>query len=102
MTTIADVFSSSPLITLLGPGGVGKTRTAQEVAARLRPFFPDGIWLVELAPTGRDKDLIPELARALNLTEDTGQPLPEVVMNRLRSQQLLLILDNCEHLLDAC
>lgn len=89
------------LLTLVGPGGIGKTRLAQQVAADLREQYPDGVWLVELAPLC-DPALVPQaIASALGLREEQGRPLLEVLAGTLQPRRLLLVLDNCEHLVDA-
>jgi predicted ATPase/DNA-binding SARP family transcriptional activator len=90
------------LLTLTGVGGGGKTRLALEVAADLLPRYPDGVWLVELA-TLLDPALVPQaLASALDVREGPGHALAETLVHYLRGKQLLLVLDNCEHLVDAC
>jgi predicted ATPase len=89
------------LVTLLGPGGIGKTRLSLQVAAELLDAFPDGVWLVELAPLA-DPALVPRaVATALGLGEEPGRPLLARLIEYLRTRECLLILDNCEHLVDA-
>jgi non-specific serine/threonine protein kinase len=99
------LLRGSPLLTLTGPGGVGKTRLALEVAraaARAAGAYPDGVWRVELAPLA-DPALVPvAVAGAVGVRERPGEPLPETLARALRAKRLLLVLDNCEHLLDAC
>jgi predicted ATPase/DNA-binding NarL/FixJ family response regulator len=91
-----------PLVTLVGSPGVGKTRLALRVATEVDGRFPDGAWLVELAPLA-DPMLVPRaVASALGLHEATGRPPLEVLFDALRDSHLLLILDNCEHLVAAC
>ena len=93
-----------PLLTLSGPGGIGKTRLALEAAAAgpVRDAFPDGIWLVEFAPLA-DPALVPSaVAAALGLRASAGRSLPDALADALRPGRVLLVLDNCEHLLDAC
>ena len=90
------------LLTLTGPGGTGKTRLALEVVTRTVEHFEDGVWWLELAPIS-DPDLVPQaVASVLNLSESTGHSLTEVIIEDLRELEILLVLDNCEHLLDAC
>jgi non-specific serine/threonine protein kinase len=90
------------LLTLTGTGGSGKTRLALEVAAARRDQFADGVWFVELAGIG-DPDLVPRaVAAALRLREAPGRPVIESVRRFLRERSLLLVLDNCEHLVEPC
>jgi predicted ATPase/DNA-binding NarL/FixJ family response regulator len=92
------------LLTLTGPGGTGKTRLALQ-AARAPDRggrFADGAWFVDLAPLA-DAALVPQaIATALGVREEAGRPLLETVQEALRPRRLLLVLDNCEHLVDAC
>lgn len=89
------------LLTLTGPGGVGKTRLGLQVATELADAFPDGVYFVDLAPI-RDSSLVSSaLAQALGVRERGGQPLPERLKDYLRDQRVLLLLDNLEQLLDA-
>ncbi|HLL49890.1 MAG TPA: adenylate/guanylate cyclase domain-containing protein, partial [Thermomicrobiales bacterium] len=89
------------LVTLTGPGGVGKTRLALQVAADVLEVFPDGAFFVELGPL-TDPALVPStVASTLGVREDGGRPVIEVLTGYLRDRQLLLLLDNVEHLLPA-
>lgn len=89
------------LLTLTGPGGVGKTRLALHVAARSAGAFADGVVMVELAPVP-EVGLVPSaIAQALGVREIGGHPLVHTVIEYLRARQMLLLLDNCEHVLDA-
>ncbi len=95
------------LLTLSGVGGVGKTRLALEVGASLVERYPDGVWLVELAATAASvaDDATPvaqAVAVALGVQEEKSRPLLATLTEFLRSRQLLLVLDNCEHLMAAC
>ncbi|HLG69507.1 MAG TPA: LuxR C-terminal-related transcriptional regulator, partial [Chloroflexota bacterium] len=90
------------LVTLTGPGGVGKTRLALEVAASAQHTFADGVWLAELASLA-DPEMLPGVvAAALGLRDDGARSPVHVLAEHLRSAELLLVLDNCEHLLQAC
>ncbi|MET7334924.1 LuxR C-terminal-related transcriptional regulator [Nonomuraea sp. NPDC005650] len=90
------------LLTLTGPGGVGKTRLGLRVAAEVRSAFPDGVWLVELAPLQDVTLLARTVAVGLGLCDQSARPSAETLADYLRDKRLLLVLDNCEHLLDAC
>jgi predicted ATPase/DNA-binding CsgD family transcriptional regulator len=90
------------LITLTGSGGVGKTRLSLQVASAVRAEFADGVWLVELAPL-TDPALVPKhVAQALGVSENPDQSVLDSLTLFLSDRQLLLVLDNCEHLLEAC
>ncbi|HEX9776187.1 MAG TPA: adenylate/guanylate cyclase domain-containing protein [Actinomycetota bacterium] len=98
---LATATGDSRLITLTGVGGVGKTRLATQVAAEILPRFVDGAWLVELAPVG-DPDAVPHaVMRVLGAQEIPDRSLADSIVDVLRPRTLLLILDNCEHLLVA-
>jgi predicted ATPase len=89
------------LLTLTGVGGSGKTRLALKVARGLIEAYPDGAWLVELTPLS-EAALVPKaVAEALRVPERSGEPLADTLIEVLRDRHLLLILDNCEHLLEA-
>ncbi len=89
------------LLTLTGTGGSGKTRLALEVARDLLAAYPEGVWLVQLAPLS-EGELVPRaVAEALEVSERPAQPLADTLADVLGSRELLLILDNCEHLLEA-
>lgn len=94
-------LSMTRLLTLTGAGGSGKTRLALEVARALAGMYPGGVWLVELAHLS-DPELAPRaVAAALGVREQPDRPLTQTICNHLGSGQALLVLDNCEHLVDA-
>ena len=98
---LIELATQHRLVTLTGAGGIGKTRLALEVARRLLPDFADGVWLAELAPLS-DVDLVSDaVAAALGLKFAGGSVSPERVAKALGSKRLLLVLDNCEHVIDA-
>jgi predicted ATPase/DNA-binding CsgD family transcriptional regulator len=102
LAEVKRLLPSARVITLTGPGGIGKSRLALRAARRLGRHFPDGVWWVELAELD-DPDLLPyALARAMRVQERLGDAIDEALMAHLRERRLLLVLDNCEHLLDAC
>lgn len=92
---------SSRLLTLVGVGGTGKTRLMLEAAAEAADRYADGVWLVELAPLSDPGLVAQEVGRALGVHEQPSQPAIETVLDFLRSKELLLLLDNCEHLIAA-
>src|SRR5574341_1313373 len=99
---IKRLLLATRLLTLTGPGGTGKTRLAQQVAAQVLDAFPDGVWLVELAPVSNPAIVLHTVATALEVREEPGRPLLTTLLSRLRAKNSLLILDNCEHLIEAC
>jgi len=100
LAEIEERLKESRLLMLAGPGGCGKTRLALEVASRIRNRFPDGAWTVELASVA-EPDLVPHaIAAALGVQDQPGQPLMSLISKFLRSKDALIVLDNCEHLLE--
>jgi predicted ATPase/class 3 adenylate cyclase len=98
---VANALEESRVITITGVGGVGKTRVAVQVAAEALPAFPDGVWLVELGGVG-DPGLVEEaVASAVGVQARPDQPLAVTLLDFLRVRQLLLVIDNCEHLVAA-
>ena len=89
------------LVTLTGSGGTGKTRLSLQVVSELLDQFPDGIWFIELAPLS-DPELIPQtILSTIGLNEQAGKPAIELLKEYLRDRRSLIVLDNCEHLIDA-
>ena len=102
LATLRGLLGKARLVTLTGAGGSGKTRLAVELAAGVLDRFPDGVWLADLAGITR-ADLVPSLVmEALGVRQSGDVPVLEALRFRLRSAGLLLVLDNCEHLLGAC
>jgi hypothetical protein len=94
---IKAIVANARLVTLLGPGGLGKTRTALQVAAELHDGTGDGVWFVDLAPLASAEYVVPEIAAVFGVRESAGTPLRESVLASLAAKRLLLVLDNCEH-----
>jgi predicted ATPase/class 3 adenylate cyclase len=96
---VPKALAEFPVVTLTGVGGVGKTRLAVQVAADLLPEFPDGAWMCELAAVRAPESVVEAVAGVFRVTARPGATLLESLVAYLRDQQLLLLLDNCEHLL---
>ncbi|GII53760.1 LuxR family transcriptional regulator [Planotetraspora thailandica] len=96
------LLSSARVVTLTGVGGVGKTRLALRVAADARRQFPDGIWLVELAPLDNPELLAQAVVESLEICDLTHVPALDLLVDHLADRQALIVLDNCEHLLREC
>jgi non-specific serine/threonine protein kinase len=102
LAEVNRLLSESRLVTLTGAGGGGKTRLAIHVASEITDSFDDGVWWVELAGLA-DETLVPQtIAQTLGVREVPQEPLHETLANFLRTKQLLLALDNCEHVVTAC
>jgi class 3 adenylate cyclase len=99
---LTRVVDTTRVLTLAGPGGCGKTRLALRLAAACVDRFRDGVWVVDLASVVDDSLVAPVVAAALGVGEIPFQPLDQSLVERLREQTALLVLDNCEHLVDAC
>lgn len=102
LAQIKRLLSTTRLLTLTGAGGCGKTRLALQVASDLEDDFADGVWLVDLAPIN-DPPLVPRvMSDVLGIRETLGTPLIDTLVESLGSKTLLIVLDNCEHLIDPC
>jgi predicted ATPase len=101
LALVGDALPERPLVTLTGVGGVGKTRLALQAAAEAASGFPDGAWLCELAPLTNPGAVWEAVAASLGVKPALGRELSETVLEYLAAKRLLLVLDNCEHLLDA-
>ena len=107
LAELRQMLHRTRALTLCGPGGIGKTRLALRFLALAAAEFPDGVWFVELADL-QQSDLqqadlvVSRIAAVIGITEEAGRPLLETLGDALRPRRLMLALDNCEHLLDAC
>ena len=99
---VRQALSSGRLVTLTGPGGIGKTRLAVEAASGARRAFSDGVGLAELGGLRDPALLVPEVARSLGLADKSARWAVASLFDRLAGQRVLLVLDQCEHLADAC
>ncbi|MER6399240.1 regulator [Kitasatospora sp. NPDC001603] len=102
LTELARLLAAARLVTVTGPGGVGKSRLALRAAARAAGAFPDGTWLVEVAPVQDPLLLGHAVLEALRLTDGTPRPPLDVLTEQLAGRRTLIVLDGCEHLVDAC
>jgi predicted ATPase/class 3 adenylate cyclase len=102
LADVKGLLGKTRLLTLVGAGGIGKTRLSLQAAADAMDDFPDGVWFVELAPL-TDAQRVPQaVASVLGVKEEAGRPVIEALLKHLQNRQLLLVLDNCEHLVQAC
>ncbi|MGA8124772.1 MAG: LuxR family transcriptional regulator, partial [Mycobacterium sp.] len=101
LSQLREVLAANRLVTLTGAGGVGKTRLAIQVAAQLTPEISDGVWYVDLAPINDPELVSVTVARALGLPDQPGRCTMDTLTRFVAGRQMLVVLDNCEHLLDA-
>lgn len=101
MTEATKRINDARLLTLIGPGGTGKTRLSIQLGTELLPKFTDGVWFIELAPLADPALILQTVASVLGVRAQAGMPLANIVNDYLRAKNLLLILDNCEHLVEA-
>ncbi len=102
MAELGQLLDAYRLVTLTGAGGAGKTRLSLEVATQHLDQFPDGVWLAELAPVAARGLIPPTLLSIFNLREDPHRSAVELLSDYLRGRSMLLLLDNCEHLIEGC
>jgi predicted ATPase/class 3 adenylate cyclase len=102
VTEVRRLAESSRLVTLTGAGGSGKTRLCLQVAADLLDGSGDGVWLVELAPVSEQGAVASTISQVLGIMSHPGRPALETLLDALSPQQVLIVLDNCEHLIDDC
>ena len=99
---VKTLLASNRLVTLLGMGGIGKSRLSVQLSAEVMESFSDGVWLIELAPLS-DPQLVPQaVASVLGVKEEAGRPVIEALIKFVRDRALLIVLDNCEHVVHAC
>ncbi len=96
------LLGNTRLLTLLGMGGLGKTRLSLQIGADVLEKYPDGVWFIDLAPI-KDPTLVPNVAaQVLGVREESGKPMLQTLCAYIKEHKLLLIIDNCEHLIGAC
>ncbi|MFO1304846.1 MAG: winged helix-turn-helix domain-containing protein [Burkholderiales bacterium] len=101
LVEIKSLLAKNRLLTLVGPGGIGKTRLAIQLGGEVRDAYPDGIWFADFVPLA-DPELVPNaVAQALNLQQGSAKSATEAIARHCKGRRLLLIFDNCEHVLDA-
>jgi non-specific serine/threonine protein kinase len=102
LAELERLLSTARLVTLTGAGGCGKTRLALQVANRVSDSYIDGVWLVELASLRDASLLLPLITQTLRIPRNPEQPIVESLLNHVQSKEMLLVLDNCEHLISDC
>ena len=102
LADIRRLLGASRLVTLTSVGGTGKTRLALRVAEEVLDEYADGVWFVELAPLSDERRVAQTVASVLGVTEEAGRPVIEALVKWVKGKRLLVLLDNCEHLLRAC
>jgi predicted ATPase/class 3 adenylate cyclase len=102
LADVKGLAETSRLVTLTGAGGAGKTRLSLQVAAELLDGSGDGVWLVELAPVADEDEVAPAIGAAVRIAGQPGRPILETLADALAPQNVLIVLDNCEHLIGAC
>jgi len=102
LSELRALVASSRLVTLAGPGGCGKTRLALRLATELLDGSGDGVWLVDLAAVTDEQAVAPAICQALGIAGQPGRPAEDILLDALTPQAMLIVLDNCEHLIGAC
>jgi predicted ATPase len=102
LAEVMGLLETTSLLSIVGAGGMGKTRLSLEIAGKVRDRFPHGVWFVELAPRADPALVVFAVAEALSVREEPGKPLLATVLKFLGTRRLLIVLDNCEHLAEAC
>ena len=101
LVELKSLLAKNRLLSLVGPGGIGKTRLAMQLAAEVQDAYHDGVWFVDLVPVSDAAFVASAVAQALGVPQASGNALVEAIGRHCKGRRLLLILDNCEHVLDA-
>ena len=99
---LRDLLRAMRAVTLCGAGGIGKSRLALRLLDAVAADFPDGAWFVELSDLRQPEHVVPWVASVVGVDEEPGRPLLDTLADSFRHRRVLLVLDNCEHLIDAC
>ena len=99
---IEEILGGTRLLTLLGMGGLGKTRLSLQVGTSVMDVYPDGVWFIDLQTIRDDSLVASETSRVLGVREEPGRPLMQTLCAHLKSRKLMLIVDNCEQVIDTC
>jgi len=99
---VSDLLHENRLVTLTGSGGCGKTRLSQEIATNLLKEYNDGVWFIDLAPITDPNLVAKEIIRVLKIQEEPGKAIIETLTENIKNSSLLILLDNCEHLIQVC
>ncbi len=99
---LRDLLRTMRAVTLCGAGGIGKSRLALRLLDAVAADFPDGAWFVEVSDLRQPEHVVPSVAAVIGVDEEPGRPLLDTLADSLRHRRVLLVLDNCEHLIDAC
>jgi predicted ATPase/class 3 adenylate cyclase len=102
LAEVRGLLAKTRLLTLVGVGGIGKSRLSLQVAADAMDDYPDGVWLVELAHLTDGERVAQAVASVLAVKEEAGRPVIEALQKHVKDRQLLIVMDNCEHVIDAC
>jgi non-specific serine/threonine protein kinase len=102
LNEVAGLLKTTRLLSIVGAGGMGKTRLSLEIAGKVREQFAHGVWFVELASRSDPALVVSAVAEALSVREERGRPLLATLLKFLGTRRLLIVLDNCEHLVEAC
>jgi ATP-dependent Clp protease ATP-binding subunit ClpA len=102
MKEVRDLFQKSRIVTLTGAGGCGKTRLAREIASMLVEEYKDGVWFIDLSPITDPNFVSKEISDVLSIKEEPDKPIVDTLIENIKEKSLLILLDNCEHLIQEC